>query len=316
MSGPTMGTRWSAIVTTRPSLPRASIEAALQSAVDLVDQQMSTWRPESDLMRFNRAPVGQWIELPQPLCDVVALGLQIGRDSEGAFNIGMGVQVAAWGFGAAPRTPDPASVDDAQMSALPLDPDVLELDLARRRLRRHSNVLIDLSGIAKGYGVDCLADVLDAHGIKNYLVSIDGEVRAAGVRTDHTGWIIGLERPVKGTRDVARTIEVSDMALATSGDYRHWREHDGATISHTIDPRTGRPLVNRVAAVTVTAATCAAADAWATALMVLGEDEGPAKAREFGLDALFTERQAGDLVEIAVGGFNDIDNEPIRRNGE
>ena len=122
--------------------------------------------------------------------------------------------------------------------------------------------------------------------------------------------------PVRGTRDIARTIEVSDMALATSGDYRHWREHDGATISHTIDPRTGRPLVNRVAAVTVTAATCAAADAWATALMVLGEDEGPAKAREFGLDALFTVRQAGDLVEIAVGGFDDIDNEPIRGNGE
>ena len=308
MSGPTMGTRWSAIVNTRPSSPRASIEAALQSAVDVVDQQMSTWRAESDLMRFNRAPVGQWIELPQPLYDVVALGLQIGRDSEGAFNIGMGVQVAAWGFGAAPRTPDPASVDDARVSALPLDPDVLELDLAGRRLRRKSDVQLDLSGIAKGYGVDCLANVLEAHGIKNYLVSIDGEIRAAGLKADGSGWIIGLERPVRDRRDLVRTIEVGDMALATSGDYRHWRHHDGATISHTIDPRTGRPLQNGLAAVTVTAASCAAADAWATALMVLGEEAGPAKAREFGLDALFTARRDGDLIEIAVGGFDDNSN--------
>jgi thiamine biosynthesis lipoprotein len=311
-----MGTRWSAIIHARTKLPLASIEAALQSAVDRVDEQMSTWRPETDLMRFNGAPVGRWIELPQPLCDVLALGLQIGRDSDGAFDIGMGSQVAVWGFGPTAGRSDPAHILNAQMPAQSPGRDVLELDLARRRLRRHSNVLVDLSGIAKGYGVDCLADVLDAHGIENYLVSIDGEVRAAGVRTDRTGWVIGLERPFRGTRDIARTIEVSDMALATSGDYRHWREHDGTTISHTIDPRTGRPLVNGVAAVTVTAVTCAAADAWATALMVLGEDEGPAKAREFGLDALFTVRRTGELVEIGVGGFDGVENESIWRHGE
>lgn len=310
-----MGTRWSAIVNTRLSLPLASIEATLQSAVDVVDRQMSTWRPETDLMRFNRAPVGRWVELPQQLCDVVALGLQVGKDSDGAFDIGMGAQVAAWGFGTSGR-PDPALIVNTQMLAQSNGKDVLELDLVGRRLRRHSEVQIDLSGIAKGYGVDCLADVLEAHGIENYLVSIDGEVRAAGVRRDRTGWIIGLERPVRDTRAIARTMEVSDAALATSGDYRHWRDHGGDTMSHTIDPRTGRPLVNSVAAVTVTAATCAAADAWATALMVLGEDKGPAKAREFGLDALFTMRHAGDLVEIAVGGFDDFDNEPIRGNGE
>lgn len=116
------------------------------------------------------------------------------------------------------------------------------------------------------------------------MVRIDAEVRAAGVRTDRTGWVIGLERPAWDTRDIARTIEISDMALATSGDYQHWRENEGATISHTIDPRTDRQ--SGLAAVTVTAANCAAADAWATALMVLGEDAGPAKAREWGIDAL------------------------------
>ena len=112
-----MGTRWSAIIHARTKLPLASIEAALQSAVDRVDEQMSTWRPETDLMRFNGAPVGRWIELPQPLCDVLALGLQIGRDSDGAFDIGMGSQVAVWGFGPTAGRSDPAHILNAQMPA-------------------------------------------------------------------------------------------------------------------------------------------------------------------------------------------------------
>ena len=314
MSGPTMGTRWSSIVNARPSLPLASLEAALQNAVDLVDRQMSTWMPESDLMRFNRSPVGEWIEMPAQLCHVVALGLQIGKDSEGAFDVGMGMPVAAWGFGA-------PSVSAARHSlsapwATGGEEPGLELDLERRRLRRSSAVWLDLSGIAKGYGVDCLADVLDAFGVRDYLVSIDGEVRASGRKADGSSWIIGLEAPVRDRRELVHTIEISDMALATSGDYRHWREFERSLISHTIDPRTGRPLRNGMAAVTVIASSCAAADAWATALLVLGKEAGPAKAREFGLDALFTSREGADLVEVAVGGFADIGNKPKKGPGE
>lgn len=312
-----MGTRWSAIVNARPSLPLASVEAALQNAVDLVDRQMSTWKPESDLMRFNGSPVGEWIEMPEQLCHVVALGLQIGKDSDGAFDVGVGMQVATWGFGA-PGAPDPVGGRHAPKSPLAIGKDVpdLELDAEGRRLRRHSAMQLDLSGIAKGYGVDCLADVLEAFGIKDYLVSIDGEIRASGLRADGSGWIIGLERPVRDRRELVRTIEVSDMALATSGDYRHWREFEGSIISHTIDPRTGRPLRNGLAAVTVSASSCAAADAWATALLVLGKDAGPAKAREFGLYALFTAREGGDLVEVGLGGFADFGNKPNKGHSE
>ena len=182
MSGPTMGTRWSAIVNAQLSLPLASVGAALQNAVDVVDRQMSTWKPESDLMRFNGSSVGEWIEMPEQLCHVVALGLQIGKDSDGAFDVGMGMPVATWGLGA-PGVPHPVGVRHAPMSPLAVGRDIPELELEPegRRLRRHSGVQLDLSGIAKGYGVDCLADVLEAFGIEDYLVSIDGEIRASGL---------------------------------------------------------------------------------------------------------------------------------------
>ncbi|OYW98443.1 MAG: hypothetical protein B7Z15_22110, partial [Rhizobiales bacterium 32-66-8] len=258
-----MGTRWSAVVNARASLPLASVEAALQNAVDLVDRQMSTWKSDSDLIRFNNSLVGEWIDMPLQLCHVVALGMQIGKDSDGAFDVGMGMPVSAWGFGA-PGVPA-ARNTPSSLPAAGTEVPRLELDEEGQRLRRHSALWLDLSGIAKGYGVDCLADVLDAFGVRDYLVSIDGEVRASGRKADGSSWIIGLEAPVRDRRELVHTIEISDMALATSGDYRHWREFEGNLISHTIDPRTGRPLRNELAAVTVSASSCAAADAWATA---------------------------------------------------
>ena len=164
-------------------------------------------------------------------------------------------------------------------------------------------VQIDLSGIAKGHGVDCLAETLAGRGIADFIVSIDGEVRARGTKPDGSGWTVGLERADRDQRALAHTIEVSDMAIATSGDYRHWHSRGETIVSHTIDPRTGAPLDNGVCAVTVTAEHCAIADAWATALMVLGEEEGPALARQLGLDALFTLRRPDTLQEIGVGAF-------------
>ncbi|WDR07484.1 FAD:protein FMN transferase [Devosia rhodophyticola] len=284
-----MGTRWSAIFMAHQDFLLASVQSDLQSAVDLVDHQMSTWKPDSDLMHFNRTPIGEWVTLPRQLFDVLALGLQIGEDSGGAFSVGVGAQVQAWGFGPTSTNPDTEAIYAARARRQDLDPEApeLQLDLATCRVRRNGELQLDLSGIAKGYGVDCLANCLGAHGIDNFLVSIDGEIRAGGPGPTDTGWTIGLERPVRDKRELVKSIDVSNVALATSGNYRHWREYGGAIVSHTIDPRIGEPLANAIASVTVAAATCAAADAWATALMVLGEEAGPAMARKFGLDAVF-----------------------------
>lgn len=281
-AGPTMGTRWSLVAYVPPDLDRGELHAALQSAVDRVDAQMSTYKPESDLMRFNRAPLDQWIDLPDDLMEVLALGLEIGRRSGGAFDIGMGAAVTAWGFGPPAETtgaPQPLSI------VRPTH-EVLELDLEGGRARKTASLNLDLSGIAKGYGVDALAGIAHAAGLTQFLASIDGELVGRGGKPDGTAWQVALEKPVPGLREAEGIIELRDGAIATSGDYRHFREIDGRLVSHTIDPRTGAPLRDGPASVTVRAATCAEADAWATAFMVLGEAASTELALREGVDVL------------------------------
>ncbi|MCF3974837.1 FAD:protein FMN transferase [Paracoccus salsus] len=283
LNGPTMGTRWSALFFAKPGVDADPIRAALQAAVDDVDGQMSTWKPDSDLMRLNAAPVGQWVPVPARLRHVVRLGVEIGRASGGAFDIGMGDAVTAWGFG--PGTAAPDAIRAALEAPRRPAHEVLEFDGAQ--VRKAAPVALDLNGIAKGYGVDRLAETLHEHGIGAALVGIDGEMRATGLRPDLEAWTIAVEAPDPGLRTPHSILALQDAAVATSGDYRHWVELRGRRLSHIMDPRRGAPLIASPASVTVVARTCAEADAWATALMVLGPERGAALARKHGLDALF-----------------------------
>lgn len=158
------------------------------------------------------------------------------------------------------------------------------------RLRKRVPITLDLNGIAKGFGVDELARVLSAHGVRHYLVAIDGEVRAAGGRPDGTPWQVAIEAPEEGRRSVDSTVDLIDGALATSGDYRHFVERDGERHAHTMDPKNRAPLRHGMASVTVRAETCMAADAWATALLVLGPEAGLPLAAAQGIEALYMER--------------------------
>ncbi len=303
LNGATMGTRYSAIFFAPAGLETAAIGAALQATVDAVDQQMSTWKPDSDLCRFNRSPPGEWIALPDELLAVVAAALEVEMQSGGAFDAGVGDVVDAWGFGPAGKEPDAASIATLAKRPLQRTAETVELDRPARRARRLAPVSLDLSGIAKGFGVDQLARCLVRHGIDRYLVSIDGEIRAGNPKPDGAPWAVAVERPDRHARDAAGVIELTDRAIATSGDYRHWVDVGGTTVSHTMDPRTGRPLANRLASVSVLAEDCILADAWATALMVLGEVDGPNLASERGIDALFMVREGSGLREIGTGGF-------------
>ncbi|MET3900364.1 thiamine biosynthesis lipoprotein [Devosia sp. UYZn731] len=298
-----MGTRYSAVFTASADLNLGLLDAVLQSAVDAVDRQMSNWQPASDLSRFNAAESGVWVAVAADLLEVVETGLEIGRRSGGAFDIGLGQLVDAWGFGPKRSTPDVDAI--AVLAHLLQRPatDLLELDRRNARIRKHVPLQLDLCGIAKGFGVDQLARCLDAHGIANYLVSIDGELRAKGQRPDGAPWHIAIERPDRADRAAAATIALHDEAIATSGDYRHWHEHDWRLVSHTMDPRSGRPVKNGLASVSVLAPNAMAADAWATALLVAGEREGPALAQANGLDALFILRDGEDLLELPIGRF-------------
>lgn len=299
LNGPTMGTRWSALFHAAAGFDPAPVQAALQAAVAEVDNQMSTWNPASDLMRLNAAPIGEWIAVPVQLMAVLRLGLEIGRASNGAFDIGMGDAVAAWGFGSQRAKPDDIR---AAMTAQRLPAhEVLELDAAGRA-RKRAPITLDLNGIAKGYGVDRLAETLGGFGIASALVGIDGEMRALGLKPDGTPWSIAVEAPDMTRRTPYSILALQDAAVATSGDYRHWVNVQGRRLSHTMNPHKGAPLLTSPASVTVIAQSCAEADAWATTLMVLGVEEGATLARQFRLDALFLLRDNTDSIRnVAVG---------------
>ena len=298
LNGPTMGTRWSALFHTARGFDTEPVRAGLQAAVTEVDAQMSTWKPESDLMRLSVASVGEWVDVPRHLLNVLRVGLEIGRASGGAFDIGMGDVVTAWGFG--PVEANPAQIRAA--IAAPRRPAHEVLEIAGTRVRKLAPLRLDLNGIAKGYGVDRLGDVLQGFGISAGLVGIDGEMRAMGTRPDGEPWAIAVEAPDPLRRSVHSVLALEDASVATSGDYRHWVEVGGGRLSHTMDPRRGAPLAASPASVTVVAQSCAEADAWATALMVLGAEKGAALARRRELDALFLLRGVHGTVEIRGTG--------------
>ncbi|MCC0081499.1 MAG: FAD:protein FMN transferase [Rhodobacter sp.] len=296
LNGATMGTRWSALVQVPPGFDAAPLRKAMQAAVDEVDAQMSTWKPDSDLMGLNRAPVGDWVALPARLMAVLDLALAVGRASDGAFDIATGDAVTAWGFG--PDPADSARIRDAATAVRPGAGAALELDRANLCARRLAPVALDLNGIAKGYGVDRLADVAKDFGLTEALLAIDGELRALG-----GPWSVAVERPDPDRRVPHSVLSLKNAAVATSGDYRHRVLVRGRALSHTMDPARGLPLTDGPASVTVVAGTCAEADAWATALMVLGPDAGAAKARTLGMDALFLlhPAQGDDPQVVGVG---------------
>ncbi|WP_369908025.1 FAD:protein FMN transferase [Tropicimonas sp. IMCC34043] len=300
LNGPTMGTRWSALFFAPQGFDPAPVQVALQTAVTEVDVQMSTWNTQSDLMRLNAAPVGDWLSVPAQLLQVLRLGIEIGKASNGAFDIGMGDAVAAWGFG--PEDASPGRIRSAMDAARGPAQEALELDAATGRVRKLRSVALDLNGIAKGHGADRLAETLMVAGIDAGLVGIDGEMRAQGLRPDGQPWTIAVESPDPKRRAPHSVLSLEDAAVATSGDYRHWVEVQGRRLSHTMNPRRGAPLVASPASVTVVARTCAEADAWATALMVLGAEAGARVAQDRGLGALFLlHDDNGGIRELGVG---------------
>lgn len=313
LNGPTMGTRWSALFFAGKHFNPEPVRAALQAAVDEVDMQMSTWKHDSDLMRLNAVPVGQWVAVPPRLREVLGLGLEIGRRSGGAFDIGMGDAVLAWGFGR--DAADPDDIRKAMQS--PRRPVDEVLEFGGNHVRKLVPVALDLNGIAKGYGVDRLAETLRDHGIVDALVGIDGEMRAMGLRPDGTAWAIAVEAPDAERRTPHSVLALENAAVATSGDYRHWVEVQGHRLSHTMDPKLGAPMRASPASVTVVARTAAEADAWATALMVLGSDRGAALAKRAGLDALFLLRDHDARIRsVAVGRLFSVDPATVPSVGQ
>jgi thiamine biosynthesis lipoprotein len=271
-----MGTGWSL----RAVSPPAGVAAGVQAALDRVVAQMSQWEPESDLSRFNRAPAGRWQMLPPEFVTVLKAALEVAEASGGAFDPAMGALSDLWGFGAAPA---PAGVpDQASIAAAMAGKGAIELDALGLRARRTGQARLDFSGIAKGFGVDQAAEWLLAQGLRHVLVEVGGELRGAGLKPDGQPWWVDVECPPGMALPPLRAA-LHGLAIATSGDYRRWLDVGGRRYGHTLDPRSGRPAENGVRSVSVLHARCMLADAWATALAVLGPNEGIALAERHDL---------------------------------
>ncbi len=295
LSGPTMGTSYRV---TLPGAPRddGAIGAAVRQALDRVDALMSTYRADSEVSRLNRHESSEPLSISAETHAVLAAAQEISSATGGAFDITVGPLVDAWGFGPE-ETSAPPSAETVRGLMERTGWQKLVLDAQGPAVRKTVPQLrIDLSAIAKGYAVDLVAEALERLGYRQYLVEVGGEIRAAGRRADGDLWRVGVERPDSTGRSVHRILPLSDTAVATSGNYRNFREADGQRFGHVLDPRTGRPTANRVVSATVLDPSAMRADALATALLVLGENDGMALAEREDLAVLLLVEGDGESL--------------------
>lgn len=306
LDGRTMGTSWSVRIAEPPEgLDALALQSALEERLVAVNALMSTYDPDSQLSRFNAAPPDVWFAVDAELLEVVRAARELSEATDGAFDVTVGPLVNAWGFGPERGTGEPTAAELAAARAR-----VGFARLAARSappaLRKTADTYVDLSAIAKGHGVDRLATVLDGQGCSDYLVDIGGEVRGRGRNPRGQLWRIGVEVPDPSRQGaVQRILEIDGMAVATSGDYRNYRESGGVRLSHTIDPRSGSPVAHGLASVTVLHASTMWADGYATALNVLGPEEAMALAERLELPVL--------LLVRAGTGFEERYNETMQR---
>ncbi|UXY14843.1 FAD:protein FMN transferase [Chitiniphilus purpureus] len=300
LTGQTMGTTWSVQLAGPAALAPDALRDGIQGVLDQVVAQMSHWRADSDLSRFNAAPAGSWQPLPPEFRHVLACALAVAAQSDGAFDPTLGALADLWGFGpAGPRDvpPTPARIALARECS-----GWRKLLFHGGRARQPGGLTLDFSGIAKGYGVDAVATHLQRSGLSSWLVEVGGELRGFGIKPDGQPWWVGLEAPLDASTAPC-VAALHDLAVATSGDYRRYFEHQGERYAHTLDPRTGAPLRAAPAAVTVLHPECMWADAYATALTVLGPEQGLAFAERHALAARWLVRDRDSLRQYRSAAF-------------
>lgn len=303
VQGLTMGTSYSVKWVSKDA-DTASIHVAIEQQLKDINQSMSTYIDSSELSQLNRSDSTEWSPVSSALFDVLSLSSSISRKTSGAFDVTVGPLVNLWGFGPDGRilhAPDDAQI---QQALARIGATRFELNAQQQQVRKtEPQLYIDLSAVAKGYAVDSVASLLESKGISRYLVEIGGELRANGLKPGGKQWRIAVEAPDETTRAVQRIINVDNISIATSGDYRNYFEENGIRFSHTIDPATGRPISHTLASVTVLASSCAEADALATAFMVMGEKKGYEYAMKQGVHAFFISKTADGFVERMTPGF-------------
>lgn len=283
--GKIFGTYYKIIINSQTK--NSQLENDIKQVLQQVNSQMSVFEPHSEISRINQASAQTKIKLSEPMRLVMKTADKIYHESNQAFDPTVGRLVEVWGFGTAnnPPPPSPQKINEIlEYTGF----DKLSFSSDFQMLQKiDSRTFLNLSAIAKGYAVDRIADLLELHDYHNYLVDIGGEMRLSGNgHSQGEGWTIGIAAPKEGSTDNSMIIDVSDTAVATSGDYRNFSYYNGERISHTISPSTGYPAIDRLASATVFHPECMQADAYATAIMALGEKDGMKLANNLGLKAV------------------------------
>lgn len=308
LSGPTMGTTYSVKVAAPPAgIDSHAVRVAIDEVLDLIDREMSGYRDDSTVSRFNASTSTGWFEVSEDLAKVVSEALQVSELSQGALDITVAPLVNLWGMGPAgeqAQLPTDAQIQQAQARVGYRKLQVRESPAALRK--EIPELTVDLNAVAPGYAVDLLASRFSALGITNFMIDIGGEVRARGRNGRGEVWRIAVERPIDTEEEPYAIVKLDDFAVTTSGEYRHYIVRNGHRYSHTIDPRTGRPVEHDLASVVVAAATALQADAWATALNVLGAEAGYKLAQERGMHAMF-------IIAAPDGQLQNRTTEPFRK---
>lgn len=313
LRGFTMGAGWS-VKYVAPSKDPAKVEVsrALQALLDRLEGQMSTWRNDTDLARFNAARRMEWFPVPRETVLVVTEAQRMSRLTDGAFDVTVEPLVRLWGFG--PRgkpgaVPSAKAVREVQAKIgwrhleVRLDPPALK--------KAVPELSVDLSALTPGFAADEIGRWLEGRGVTNYLTDVGGELRARGRDPRGQAWRVGIERPVEGKREIGCVVALDNLSLATSGDYRNFFIKDGRRYAHIVDPRPGRPT-EHVAAVSIAHPSAMTADALATALMVLGPEQGMKLAREQGWPVQFVVREGNVLRTTATQQFERLVVEPAK----
>lgn len=310
LSGPIMGTTFSVKIVTDEETDAATderLQQAVVTALESVNQSMSTWLDDSEITRFNEHQSTEPFPLSSDFLTVLGVAQDVSDNCDGAFDVTIRPLVSLWKFGsnAADWDNPPNNAEIAlQLGQVGHHHLHLNNDSASKDIPQ---LTIDLGAIAKGFGVDKVGEALEQEGIESYMVEVGGEVRTRGLNVEHRPWQIGIETPDALQGTVEARIELSGMSLATSGDYRNYYEdEDGNRISHTIDARTGRPISHHLASVSVIDAQATVADAWATALHVLGPVEGMRLAETQGMPVMMLVREApGQFAVRTSENFDD-----------
>jgi thiamine biosynthesis lipoprotein len=296
LRGACMGTSWEVRVAGITRERAVSLYAEIATILETIEAQMSHFREASDLSRFARLPAGHSLQLPVEFAHVLRTALDVAEKSEGAFDPTLARAISAWGFGpginfseAAFLPPAPPEASGAAWRSLSID--------EANCVRQPGGVALNLAAIAKGFAVDAVAGYLARFGFDNHLVEVGGELRGSGMKPDGQAWWVALELPAEDCPLPTTRVALHGLAVATSGSYRRHFHADGRDLQHTLDPRTGAPVRHSLASVTVVHEECMLADAWATAIMVLGPQEGLALAHRQGLAALlqWSDLHAGQL---------------------